>query len=165
MVHRCGVGKHQAELLQKYLPCSLCCPGAQGDILASVMPAGDWGFQPHGCSQCQMSPLPAASGQEPPSAAGCVSGPLSWLAFGNTAGGKGKAKEANKKRPLLSSSCPSRRASYPAARSTTAPPALSHMELSLQLHKHPQTQAHHGILRAVLCRARTSVILPTQDIR
>lgn len=163
MMHNGGVGKHQAELLEKYLSCSLLPwgPGRHPGLHDA-----SWGLV---LSASRMQPL---SDRTSPSwlETGALllqamsHRSLSWLAFGKTAGRKGKGKEANNKCSLLSSSCPSIGASYPAARSTTALPALSCMELSLLLHKHPQTQAHSGILGAVLCRARTSVILPTQDI-
>lgn len=158
MEHGGGVSKHQAELLEKYLPCSLL----------------PWGPGRHpGLCDASWGPVLSASQMQPVSD---VTSPswlkigasfycrlshrsLSQLPFRNTAGRKGKGKEANSKCPLLSS-CPSICALLETG-STTALQALSCMELSLQLHKHPQTQAECGILGALMCRARTSVILPT----
>lgn len=68
------MGKHQAELSQKYLPCSLLPWGPGRHLLpVSTMLSGDRCSQPHGCRQYQTLPLPAGSNQEPPLAAGCNS--------------------------------------------------------------------------------------------
>lgn len=126
------------------------------------MPAGDWCFQPHGCSQYQMSPLPSWLGTGTPFCCRlCLTGPCPGCHLGKQQAGRERRRRQTNKCPLLSSSCPLCMCILPCCKelhSSSCP------FLSLELHKQPQTQAHRGILGAVLCRARSSVVLPTQDI-